>query len=115
VVIHNRASESVFGLFDVMNGIGLMATPDADSAGSAPFQIEIVGETAGPLELASGVPITVQRTVDSITTSDVVIVPSIVLGRRGWRKGRYGRLIDWLVRCTSAMRCCARRARESFC
>ena len=95
VALPDAAVSTLFGLFDVMNGIRLMETSDADSAGSGPFHIEIVGETAGPLELASGVPITVQRTVDSITTSDIVVVPSIVLGKGGWGKGRYRRLIDW--------------------
>jgi len=96
VALPDAAVSTLFGVFDVINGIGLMGGPaSAEPAGLTTFEIEIVGEAAGQLELASGVPITVQRTVDSITASDLVIVPSIVLGKRGWEKGRYRRLVEW--------------------
>ena len=62
----------------------------------APFHIEIVGEAVGPLGLASRVPISVQREINTIETSDIVIVPSVLLGPEGWEKGRYPRLVDWL-------------------
>jgi transcriptional regulator GlxA family with amidase domain len=48
--------------------------------------------------LASGVPVNVQRAIETIETSDIVIVPSVVLGPDGWTKGRYPRLIEWLRR-----------------
>jgi transcriptional regulator GlxA family with amidase domain len=54
-----------------------------------------VGDAVGPLELASGVPVNVQRAVDSIETSDIVIVPSILLRPEGWERNRYPRLVDW--------------------
>jgi transcriptional regulator GlxA family with amidase domain len=63
-----------------------------------PFHIEIVGEAVGPLDLASGVPITVQRAVAEIETTDIVIVPSVLLRPEGWEKGRYPGLVDWLHR-----------------
>ena len=56
-------------------------------AGAAPFHVEIVGEAVGPLGLASGVPINVQRAIDTIETSDIVIVPSVVLGSRWLDEG----------------------------
>jgi transcriptional regulator GlxA family with amidase domain len=48
------------------------------------------------MDLASGVPINVQRAVGSIETSDIVIVPSVLLRSIGWEKGRYPRLVEWL-------------------
>ena len=63
----------------------------------APFHVDIVGETAGPLVLASGVPIDVQRSIDTVEASDVVIVPSVLLRPAGWKKGRYPRLTEWQV------------------
>lgn len=80
------------GIFDVMNGGTLMT----NTGSPAPFQVEIVGERTGPLTLASGVPIDVQRAIDDIETSDIVIVPSVLLPPRGWETGRYPRLVDWL-------------------
>ncbi|MGB8328962.1 MAG: helix-turn-helix domain-containing protein [Polyangiales bacterium] len=50
----------------------------------------------GPLELASGVPISARRAVATIEASDIVIVPSVLLRPEGWKTGRYPRLVDWL-------------------
>jgi transcriptional regulator GlxA family with amidase domain len=81
------------GIYDVMNAPALMS-----AAARAPFRVEIVGEALGPLQLASGVPISVQRTIDSVDASDIVIVPSVLLRDTDWQKGRYPRLVDWLQR-----------------
>jgi transcriptional regulator GlxA family with amidase domain len=96
VALPDAAVSTLFGIFDVMNAPALMGMPKTALDGPAPFQPEIVGETVGPLKLASGVPINVQRAVDTIETSDIVIVPSIVLRPEGWQKNRYPRLVEWL-------------------
>lgn len=95
LAIPDAAVSTLFGIFDVMNAFALMRL---SPAGAAPFHIEIVGDRVGPLGLASGVPVNVQRAIDTIETSDIVIVPSIVLGLDGWTKGRYPRLVEWLQR-----------------
>ena len=84
------------GIYDVMNGVSMMgiARPGAEH----PFKVEIVGEQAGALRLASGVPIDVQRTIDDIAACDIVIVPSVLLRPGGWQTGRYPRLVDWIKR-----------------
>lgn len=88
------AASTLFGLYDVMNAFALMglAAPGAP----APFVAEIVGETAGPLTLASGVPVQVQRRFDDVTDTDMVIVPSVVLQLQDWQPGRYPRLLEWV-------------------
>jgi transcriptional regulator GlxA family with amidase domain len=91
VAVPDAMVSTLFGIFDVMNGltlIGALAQP--------PFHAEIVGEAVGPLELASGVPISVQRSVETIDSSDIVIVPSILLRQGGWAKGRYPHLVEWV-------------------
>jgi transcriptional regulator GlxA family with amidase domain len=80
------------GLYDVMNAPALV-----NQAAGPPFHIEIVGEATGPIELASGVPIQVQRAIDTIDECDIVIVPSVLL-RSGWERGRYPQLVAWLQR-----------------
>lgn len=94
VALPDATVSTLAGLFDVMNGASLMGlvTPGVP----APFEIEIVGETVGALELASGVPVDVQRAIDTVETSDIVIVPSVLLPAHGWEKGRYPRLVEWL-------------------
>jgi transcriptional regulator GlxA family with amidase domain len=94
VALPDTAVSTLFGIFDVMN------TFARTSSGSSPadvlFQVEIVGEEAGSLQLASGVPISVQRSIDAVGASDIVIVPSVLVRPDGWEKGRYPRLVDWI-------------------
>src|SRR3546814_19844627 len=61
------------------------------------FSIEIVGEAAGPLQLAGGVPIVVQNSIDNIDACGTVIVPSVWLSPTGWVRGRYSRVVAWLL------------------
>jgi transcriptional regulator GlxA family with amidase domain len=91
-----RPRRRLFGIFDVINAFSLM---DIAGLGSRPpFHIEIVGEAPGPLQLASRVPVNVQRAFDTIETTDIVIVPSVVLPPQGWEKDRYPRLVSWVQR-----------------
>jgi transcriptional regulator GlxA family with amidase domain len=80
-------------VYDALNAFRTML-----HSASPPFHVEIVGEAVGPLPLASGVPISVGRSVDTVTTTDIVIVPSILLTTDGWQRGRYPRLVEWLTR-----------------
>ena len=96
LALPDAAIATLAGIYDVLNAPALMGMPSA--ATRAPFHVEIVGESVGPLELASGLPIQVQRSVDTIEASDIVIVPSVLVRGSGWQKGRYPQLIDWLQR-----------------
>ncbi|WP_300653444.1 GlxA family transcriptional regulator [Pseudomonas sp.] len=91
MALPDAAVSTLAGLFDVINGVALMGV-----AVPVPFRVEIVGEAVGPLELASGVPISVQRAIDTVDCSDIVIVPSVLLRPQGWEQGRYPRLVEWL-------------------
>jgi hypothetical protein len=42
------------------------AVPGLVPVAAAPFQVEIVGEEVGPLRLASGVPVNVQRAIGTV-------------------------------------------------
>jgi transcriptional regulator GlxA family with amidase domain len=97
LAIPDGAVSTLFGIFDVMSASTRMFSPGAAPEAGAPFRVEIAGEATGPLELASRVPIAVQRAVDTIEASDIVIVPSVVLRPEGWKKGRYPRLLEWLL------------------
>jgi transcriptional regulator GlxA family with amidase domain len=96
VALPDGVVSTLFGIFDVTNGFALMDLRSAAPGAVAPFRVEIVGEAVGPLGLASGVPVGVQRAVDAVESTDIVIVPSIVLRSGGWAKGRYPRLVAWL-------------------
>ncbi|MBM4440442.1 MAG: helix-turn-helix domain-containing protein [Candidatus Rokubacteria bacterium] len=91
VALPDAAVSTLFGIFDVLSAVRNVVAP----AGPSPFHVSIVGEAAGPLKLASGVPIDVPRAVGDVDATDIVIVPSVVVGPDGWRTGRYPRLVEW--------------------
>jgi len=93
VAIPEAVISTLSGIFDVINGPALMQTSGDELP--KPFRVEIVGLREGPLELASGVPVTAHRSVAEVEATDIVIVPSILLGPEGWQKGRYPELVDW--------------------
>jgi transcriptional regulator GlxA family with amidase domain len=91
LALPDAAVSTLSGIFDVMNAFSMLR-----SESPPPFQVEIVGLRQGPLELASRVPVVVQRDVASLEATDIVVVPSVVVGPEGWQKGRYPELVEWL-------------------
>lgn len=100
VALPDAVISTLAGIYDVMNGAALMGLAAPGTA--PPFRIEIVGERRGALRLASGVPIEVQRSVDDVPACDIAIVPSVLLGPSGWKRGRHVRLVEWLQRMHAA-------------
>ncbi len=96
VALPDAAASTLFGIYDVMNVFALMGGSNPVPGPHAPFRIEIVGETSGRVRLASGVYVDVQQPIAAVGTSDIGIVPSIVLPPGGWEKGRYPDLVEWL-------------------
>lgn len=96
VAIPEAVVSTLSGIFDVMNAFAMMAPSGDAPLHAPPFQVEIVGLRPGPLELASRVPVTVQRSVATLDATDIIVVPSVLLGPEGWRKGRHPELVHWL-------------------
>lgn len=96
VAVPDAGLATLAGIYDVMNAHTLMGL--SNTPARAPFQVEIVGEAAGPLDIASGLPVPVQRSIDGIDATDIVIVPSLLVRSPGWQAGRYPRLVAWLRR-----------------
>jgi transcriptional regulator GlxA family with amidase domain len=88
----------VSALFEVFRAANTMVDPGEGRAdGGDPFEPEIVGRFAGPMESASGLPIAVQRSVEEIESTDIVIVPSMQMTEDGdWVPDRYPAIIAWL-------------------
>ncbi len=96
VALPDTGVATMFGVYDVLNSLGLLGITDSTSA--PPFRTQIVGEEEGSLLGVSGVAVPVERQVSDIDTTDIVIVPSIALGPGGWQTGRYPELVDWAAR-----------------
>lgn len=95
IAVPDAAISTLSGIYDVLSMFPAVASIDPAVPAAPPFEVEIVGETAGPVALASGLPIGVQRAIDDVTATDIVIVPSLIVGGMGWRTGRYPALVDW--------------------
>jgi transcriptional regulator GlxA family with amidase domain len=95
VAIPEAVVSTFFGIFDVMNAFTIVPPPGYASLGASPFRVEIVGLETGPLQLASRVPVTVQRSIAEVEATDIIIVPSILLEPEGWPKGRHPELVAW--------------------
>lgn len=96
VALPDAVISTLSGIFDVMNAFAFMDLLNAKADAGLPFTIEIVGEAAGSLDLASGVPVKVQRAIGEIEMTDIVIVPSVLLQPEGWKRDRYPRLVNWI-------------------
>jgi transcriptional regulator GlxA family with amidase domain len=88
----------VTGMFETLRSVTPLTAPEDRRAGErSPFDVEIVAESAGVIESASGLALTAHRSVDDVMDADVVIVPSMEFGREGeWTAGRYPKLVHWL-------------------
>jgi transcriptional regulator GlxA family with amidase domain len=98
VATPDSTASPISGLFETFRSVERLTAPeDRPASERSPFDVEIVAEFAGVLESASGLPITAHRSVDEVTETDVVIVPSMELGREDdWTTGRYPNLVRWL-------------------
>lgn len=96
VALPDAGVATMYGVFDVLNSFSVMPIPGVGP--TPPFRAEIVGERVGPLDVVSGLAVPITRSIDDLDDTDIVVVPSIVLGRDGWRPGRYPGLVDWMAR-----------------
>lgn len=96
VALPEASIGTLAGIFDVLRAPALLGLNGP--GGGTPFEVDVVGEKQGPLPLASGLPFEVGRAIDRALSTDVVIVPSVVLPPQGWQKGRYPLLLDWVRR-----------------
>lgn len=91
LAIPEAMPSTLSGIYDVLTSVHALT-----GTANPPFDVDIVGEKAGPLLLASGLPLPVHRSTHDIAQSDIVIVPSLLVPGGAWKAGRYGALVDWL-------------------
>lgn len=90
---------TLHGIYDVLSSFDLLAGFDKAIPASAPFRVEIVGESAGPMRLVGGLTTEAKRGIADVARPDIVIVPSVIVSpSHEWRSGRYPKLVEWLVR-----------------
>jgi transcriptional regulator GlxA family with amidase domain len=88
----------VSGLFEILSSVGSLAAPeDGTKGGPEPFNVEIVGESAGLIENVAGLSVIAHRSIAEIAKTDVVIVSPMAFGKDSvWTPGRHPRLVAWI-------------------
>lgn len=94
VVVEEAVISTLSGLYDVFNGLALLKGQEGVPE-TPPFVVELVSESSGRVRLASG--ISLETGAPPGSCSDIIITPSLVLTDGRWSKGRYPRLIDWVL------------------
>lgn len=97
LAIPEATLSTLSGIYDALASVHLMAGFGDAVADQPPFRVEIVGGRAGPLQLASGLPLPVARAVTDIRQTDIVIVPSLLVPGGDWKTGRYNALAAWIA------------------
>jgi transcriptional regulator GlxA family with amidase domain len=90
-------ASTLIGLYDVLNSFPLLSTYDDAVPTNPPFTVEIVAPTRGLTHTSSGMPIQTQRSIDDVDSTDVIIVPSVIVARGEWLTGRYPGIVHWLT------------------
>jgi transcriptional regulator GlxA family with amidase domain len=106
LAVSEASLSTLTGIFDVMNAFAVMPAPDGMAP---PFRVETVGLRTGPLMVASAIPVTVQRGIGELDATDIIVVPSLIAGPGGWRKGRHPEIVQWVraMHRTGALLCSA--------
>ena len=98
VAIPEAVISTLSGIYDVLGAFRMFGRTEPSLPHEPPFMIEIVAAERGSVALASGIPVEARRAVSEVTATDIIIVPSILLGTDGWTPGRYPEIVDWARR-----------------
>lgn len=88
---------ALYGLYEVLAYTGVvwpMLTGAA--AGTARFEVQIVGLSAETFDCAAGVPVSPHAGIQDVSRSDIVIVPDIAFGLDSDPRGKWPDAIQWL-------------------
>ncbi|QRM35423.1 hypothetical protein [Microvirga sp. VF16] len=83
VAIPDAVISTLTGIYDVLGSFRMLGRLEPSIPESPPFTVEIVAIERGTVALASGVPVEAHRSVSEIATTDIIIVPSVLLGHEG--------------------------------
>ena len=97
VALPEAMPSTLMGLYDVLSSAGSMPTLDPPIV-PEPFSVEIVAARRGTMELATGIPLDVRRSVDQVPSTDIVLVPSLLAPGGEWSSGRHPEVTDWIAR-----------------
>jgi transcriptional regulator GlxA family with amidase domain len=96
VAMPNVIGSILYGFNDLLNSIGLLAGGSGARPGEASFVTEIVGLQPGETQAAFALPVVAARGLSEVESSDVVILPAVLLPGGEWQCGQYPAFTGWL-------------------
>jgi transcriptional regulator GlxA family with amidase domain len=97
IAIPGTLSAPIAGLYEVLTAFPVVAGFYEDVPVAQPFDVEIVGRERTSLTAVSGLPITIQRSIDEIERTDIVIVTTMAV-EEGWERDRHPEITGWMRR-----------------
>ena len=85
LAIPDAVVSTLTGIYDVLGSFRMLGPVDPSLPADPPFNVEIVSTHRGSVALASGVPVEARRSTADIDATDIIIVPSVLLGPEGWK------------------------------
>jgi transcriptional regulator GlxA family with amidase domain len=98
IAIPDAVISTLTGIYDVLGSFRMLGRAEPSLPDQPPFTVEVVAAARGRVPLASGIPVEAGRAFTDIGATDIIIVPSVLLGAPGWTTGRYPELVDWTSR-----------------
>ena len=96
VAVPGSLSSPITGLYELLGAFPMVSDFYDDVPFSSPFDVEIVGSARTTLTAPSGLPITIQRSIEEIERTDIVIVSTMAVEEGG--QNRHPELADWMRR-----------------
>src|SRR6187402_311511 len=87
VAIPDAVISTMTGIYDVLGAFRMLSRTEPTLPDAPPFTVEIVAAKRGSVALVSGMPVEAGRAVSELAATDIIIVPSILLGPDGWTPG----------------------------
>jgi transcriptional regulator GlxA family with amidase domain len=97
VVIPEVMASPLSGMYDVLNCFEFLGSFDDAVPVTAPFQVEFVSTRRGRVETASGLPVEAHRSLKEVTSTDIVIIPSLLVEQGEWVPGCHAEVVKWLL------------------
>jgi transcriptional regulator GlxA family with amidase domain len=98
LVLPEASIGGLAGMLDTLSSFPLLATFDDALPREPPFTVELVAASRGRAATSSGIELDVHRSVEDPITTDIAIVPSVMVAGARWQQGRHPELVDWLAR-----------------
>ncbi len=84
-------------MYDVLNCFEVLGSFDDAVPAAAPFTVEFVSTKRGRVDTASGLPVEVHRSLGEVSSTDIVIIPSLLVEHGEWVPGRHAEIVQWLA------------------